>query len=431
MHEIDPDEGEIRVPVHNREETGRSIRNIAPSRSRVASSSRRPMPEERPRKQRSQKGIWIIASVALVILLGIAAVVLYPSTTVSVTAHTQTVPFDGTIFTIYPAESAAIGTVPYTVKTETFEDSAAVAASGVEHAEEKATGTITVYNEFSADPVKLIKNTRFQSEGGLVFRIPESISVPGKQGSTPGSIKVTVFADQTGEEYNIAAGTLTVPGLKSTPDMYQGVYGRSTEAFAGGFSGDRPAVSQSVLEAARAEVRGRLNEKVQGLVRTTADNEIAFPGLMRISYETLPPTTEGGGSVRIHERAVVHMPVIMADRFAHSIAQAVSASAENERVSIRFSDDTAAQTREDITADDIGESEIAFSLAGQGLLVWNVDATSLAESLAGRDESAFETVIQGFPSVETAEARITPLWRKSFPADPTKISIDVEEVGQF
>ena len=52
--------------------------------------------------------------------------------------------------------------------------------SGEPKAKLKSSGKIIVYNNFSSEPQRLIIRTRFESPEGLVYRIPESIVVPGK-----------------------------------------------------------------------------------------------------------------------------------------------------------------------------------------------------------------------------------------------------------
>ena len=415
----------------------RSIRNIQPTAERIRMTRAVPAraavtDEQVPARKRGRWGMWAAAFISLLVLGSAGALVLFPSTSVNVTPRTQIVPFDAaTSFTAYPAASAAANTISYTTVSQVFEDSAVVAAGGIEHVDEKATGTITVYNEYSDTSVRLIKNTRFQSPQGLIFRIPASVDVPGKKGSTPGTIQITVFADQTGESYNIApVEKFTLPGLKSTADMYAGVYAKSTCAFTGVFSGDRPAVAEATLDTARSEVRGRLNEKAQQLAKTSPEGSLAFPGLTNVVYEDLPPTAEPGGGVRIHERATVVMPIFPANSFGQAIAQAVSADAEGQSISIRFADTIMASASSTLAQGEMGQRPLIFGLSGQGQLIWNADKKALAEALAGREESAFQTLIEGFPAVEEARARITPFWRHTFPHDASKIKVVIEEASQ-
>ena len=408
----------------------RSIRDFRPSAARQRLQSPQRMPEARveyePRRRKSRVGMWIAALIVLVVLSAAGAFILFPSTTITIVPRTHVMPFDSSnAFTAYPAMGAATGTITFTVTTEIFEDSALVQANGLEKAEEKASGNITVYNETNR-VLRLIKNTRFQSPDGLLFRIPASVDVAAMKGTTPGSATVTVFADQTGPSYNLApVDKFTLPGLKGSQD-YAKVYAKSAAAFTGGFSGERPAVSSAILEASKAEIRNRLNEKAQELSRTVPDGSLAFPGLVALSFETLPPANEAGGGVRIRERVTVTMPVFPADLFARAVAQAVSADAEGQSVSIRFAADISAAPVGELGAADIGQKSITFTLMGRGEIIWHVDEAAVAEVLAGREEAAFETIIAGFPAIEEARARITPFWQHAVPKDAGDIKVTVE-----
>lgn len=431
-----PEDGSIEDIEEPRMAPERSIRSIEPSATRTRlqrtpsrGNARAPHRAPSRSSNKGKWGVWVAAGISLIILGGAAILIFFPSTSIIVTPHTQIVPFDATTsFTAYPESSAAPGAIAYTVMSQVFEDSTVVAASGIERVDEQATGEITIYNSYSENSVRLIKNTRFQSSNGLIFRIPASVDVPGKTTAGPGSIQVTVFADQAGEDYNLPPqDKFTVPGLRSTPEMYEGVYAKSTASFAGGFSGERPAVAPATLDAARSDVRGRLNEKTQQLVATAPQGSIAFPGLMSISFESLPPTQEPGGGVRIHEKANVVIPIFSENAFAQAIGRAVSASAEGQTLSIRFSDTISASASSTLAVGEVGQKPLEFRLTGTGQLVWQVDAQTLAQALAGKEESAFQAIISGFPGVEEARARITPFWRHTFPQDATKIDIEVEE----
>lgn len=414
----------------------KSIRDLRPSAARQRLQTPRaesrpefPQPSPMPRR-RSRMGIWIAAAIALIVLLGAGALLFFPSTTVTITPRTHIVSFDASNpLTAYPATAAATGTIPYTVLTQVFEDSAIVQASGTENAEEKASGNVTIYNETNK-VMRLIKNTRFQTKDGLVFRIPASLDVPAMQGTTPGSIAATVFADETGPKYNVGPSDFTLPGLKSSPD-FEKIYAKSTAAFSGGFVGERPAVSASVLESSKADVRGRLEEKAHELWRTVPEGSVAFPGLLAISYETLPATNEPGGGVRITERASVSVPVFASNTFAAAVAQAVSADAQGASVAVRFSDNATAQPVSPLDAASVGRESITFSIAGRGQLIWQLDIPALQEALAGREEAAFQPIVQGFPAIEEARARLTPFWKHSFPQKPTDITVTVNEPGEF
>ena len=427
-----PKEPEPPMPPGGGEAPERSIRNIQVSSSRpkprMAPGEVRepgaPVPPPRPRLGRYS--LWGGAALAI-LALGAMALVAFRPTTVTVIPRSQNVRFDETArFVAYPAALAATGTLAFTLETSVVEDSQVVPASGVEQVEEKASGAITVYNEYSAQSVRLIKNTRFETPEGLIFRAPAEIIVPGKKGATPGEITVTVFADAPGEAYNIGPVTRWgIPGLKSTPGMFSSVYARSGSAMSGGFAGERPAAEKSAVEAARAEIRARLQEKVRETARArNSETALAFSDLARVTFESLPQTAEAGGA-RIREQARVELPIFDADNFASLVAQSVSAEAEGG-VILKGAEALSA-TRETPAESVSADSPIQFTIEGTAQLVWKVDALELAGALAGRDEAAFKAIVEHIPGIKEARVRIEPFWKNSFPADPSDIKVKIEE----
>lgn len=418
----------------NEETPERSIRNINITSGRRTRIDGGPMTREggAPPPSRAPRGarymLWGGVALALLILAAILFVALRP-TTVSVVPRSHTVLFDETArFTAYPALSAATGTLSFRIETTAFEDSQVVPAEGIERIENRANGAITIYNEYSPQPVKLIKNTRFETPQGLVFRVPAEVMVPGRRGATPGEISVTVIADKAGEVYNVGPDMFKLPGLKSTPDMYAKVYARSTDAMSGGFAGDRPAASPAALQAAQADIRSRFEEKIRAFAgEKTNETTFAFADLARVTFESLPGTAEEGGKVRLNERARVELPVFSAASFAYIVGQSVSANAENGSVMLKPGEGFLALPEAVPPTGPLPSSPLSFTLRGKAQLVWKVDTQELASSLAGRDEVAFQAIVESFPGIEEARARIEPFWTRTFPTDPSAIKIKVQE----
>lgn len=406
----------------------RSIRNIhiQPSRPRRPIDIPVPSSERAPRRRR-KLWLWILAIVAILAVAVLALVALRP-TRITVTPRTHAVVFDNANqYTAYPAESATAGTLPYTVKTFELEDSETVASTGTVRSEDKASGQVTVFNTYSAAPVKLIKNTRFSTPEGHIFRAPADIIVPGKSGSTPGKITVTVIADAAGAEYNVGPfSRLTLPGLRSTPDMYTNVYAQSVSPFTGGFMGDKPGVSEADTERARAAMRNRLEEKARdGVAALQIDGDVVFADLLRITYETLPATPESDGMVRAHEKAHVSVPVFPANAFAQAVALSVSADAANSSIVMVPGAGYGASLS--VSSSTLGVDPIQFALIGKATILWQIDTAGLAAALAGRDQSAFQTIVTTFPAIQEARARIQPFWSSSFPGDADKIKVTVTD----
>lgn len=434
FQDIVPPEGEQKRPAapasqapasQPADEGEKSIRNININRSRPQQEriDARFVPK-RP-SLRPTKTLWVIAGLAVVMVGGLSLFA-FRKTTVTVVPRTHTIVFDNTVpFTAYPADTAASGTLPYSVQSFTFEDSEVVPAQGTHHVETKASGTVTVVNDYSAAPVKLLATTRFETPDGLIFRAPAQVIVPGKKGSTPGTIQVTVVADAVGESYNVGPiAKLTLPGLRGGA-MYTSVYAKSEAAFAGGFNGEQPQTAPGALEAAVAQIRARLDAKYRSALGTLASSTTALPELARVTYTDMPNTAEGDSSVRVREQVAVQVPVFATDVLANTLAQSYSADASIHDVDLVPSSDFAV-TSADTASTTLGSDPISFTLNGKAQLVWRVDSAALASALAGHDQGAFETIIGGFPFVQEAKARIEPFWASAFPKSAQNIVIVVE-----
>lgn len=407
----------------------RGIRNIAPNPSRMRSriggydtfSASKP-------KTSSNWWLWAIAGVCIVALAAFAFIAMRP-TTITIKPRSQNIVFgESAQFVAYPADNAATGTLTYTVQTADYDESQVVESQGTEHVDARASGSATIYNGYSTKPQKLIKNTRFQTPEGLIFRTPADILIPGKVDTTPGKVTVTLMADQVGPQYNIGpVSRFSLPGLQSNSPMYTNIYGQSSAAMVGGQSGDQPAVAPADQTAAISAMRSRLEKTIHDkVVASSTPGTTVFGGLLQITYQDLPATSESENSIRLHERAHVQIPVFVASSFASTVAQTVTSNIESDPVVLIGQKDYDAKLLMASTTPNLGTDSISFSVLGNALLVWQVDAKKLALALAGRDSRAFQTIITGFPGVQEANAKVEPFWKKTFPTDANSIKVVIE-----
>lgn len=429
---------EVDVPPRDQESLPeRSIRNINVSRPKSMdrilpdrSVDRREVPQiggGLPRKKGMRISIWLWAVAAILVLaLVVLAFFTFRSTAITVIPRAHTIVFDSSkTFTAYPASSAAQGQLTYTVQSFDVDESEAVTSEGLTHVERKASGSVTLYNAYSSAPVKLVKTTRFQTPDGLIFRAPADISIPGMKSGTPGTVQVTIVADQVGDKYNVAASRFTLPGLQGGA-MYEKVYALSKTPFSGGFSGDEAKISSDTKAAAITELQSRLREKIlERLTEITKGGVTTFPGFTAVSFQEMPPTlTETQGQVKVNLRAHVDVPILSTQEFNKTIGGSVTTDVENSTLTLNPKDSFEAMLV-NATSTTLGTEPLTFTLSGTAQLVWGVDANALSQALAGKDQSAFQTVVNGFPGVQEARARIEPFWRQNFPEDPKGIQINV------
>ena len=415
----------------------RGIRSIsAPSRPRpyrpsiAANSSGRDYREGPPMSggvpPRRASRLWMWAGASVVVLAVVAGLLFFfGSTTITVTPKSRTAVLNSSTLVAREGSSAPQGTLSYTMQTFDLEDSEVVATQGTTAVESKASGSITISNAYSATPLKFIKTTRFESPQGLIYRAASDIVVPAKKGNTPGTVTVTVIADQPGEKYNIGpTSKFTLPGLKSNAGMFAAVTAKSSAAMTGGASGGQAGAAPGALEAAMSSVRGRLEAKArEAAAGQVKEDTLVFPELITIGYESLPSTKEAGDSVRIHEKAHIEVPVFPKDAFAQAVAKTAFTDSDNLPVTIEPEQDFTIRA---LTQGDTAEAgQLSLVASGKALIIWKVDTAALATALAGKDSSAFQGIANGFPSVLEANARIAPFWKSTFPSNAADIKVVV------
>jgi hypothetical protein len=422
------DEDTVMIPQQPLPEQnpGRSIRNISAPTRRMRDDSSAIQRSSAPKKVRPsiRMGIWIVAGAAFLVATLLLSVAMR-DTIVTVVPRTQSITFDETArFTAVLGEESADSSLTYALQTFSIEESVPVQSSGTTRVEDKAQGEITVFNNASAAPYRLIKNTRFETSEGLVYRAESDIVIPGKTASAPGQIVARVIADQAGERHNISSGKLSLPGLSGGKD-FSNIYAEVRTHISGGFVGDRPIVSDADQAQARSLIRSALEKRIRDdIAKLSTDEVVAFPDLAQVQYTELPRTVSEG-STRMAERADVAAVLMRRSSLAREIARKIAADSESTSVEIRVIQDFAAIPRSSSSTPGIDPLEL--TLSGRIMLVWGVNSAELSEALAGRDQSAFQTIVTGFSGIESATARIQPFWSDSFPGRAKDIRIEVEE----
>lgn len=435
------------IPPHDREDEGKeehvgetpdkSIRNITlPGKNRTMPP---PQPPRTRTPSRTSKPLTygLLGLLAVIVIGGVVGITAFQSTSVTVTPKTESVTFtDKATITAYPndPENAGPGKLTYTVLSQSVEASSTVPASGTKQVDEFSSGTITVYNEYSDQPVKLIKNTRFATPEGLVFRAKDAITIPGfkKSGSSkiPGAVTAVVVADKAGEAYNVGpVSKFTLPALQETKSpMYTSVYASSKAAMTGGFSGVRPGVDEATLTAARDSLHKELETRVrEALIKASPQGTYIAPALVSITYESGPITPGDAGTARIQERAIATAPVFDAALLADALAASGGASLSGSSIKLVNPDSFTLSTADVGQVPNYGTTPLILYVAGSATFVSTIDAQGLSQTLAGKDKAQFQDIVKVYPGIVAGDASVFPFWNSHFPTDPAKIQVTVQE----
>ncbi len=367
---------------------------------------------------------FIIGGVAAIALFaGLLVANAFHKAVVEVTPLTADQKID---FNINLKKSALSNDLAFDLISVQKEGSSVVKSSGKQQVDKKATGTIVIYNNFSTTAQRLIKNTRFETPAGLIFRINESVTVPGKKGTVPGSVEVAVFADDVGEKYNVGLTDFTIPGFKTSPKQYAGFFARSKTPLAGGFSGIMKIVSDTDKANAEEAIRKQLLVDILADAQTKVpEGFILYPELYTINYTSLNQENLENDQVRIKQNGTFTGVIIKKDDLARYLANITLKDYKGESIMIKNINELSALPANNnfkLTTDSI-----TIKLSGDAHFVWAVDAVALKQALLGKKRADFFLVQKSFPTLKKGAVSMYPFWKSSFPTNPEKIKIESTE----
>jgi hypothetical protein len=341
-------------------------------------------------------------------------------------------------FVAYPDKRA--GALSYEIMTLETTGENQVKASGQIQVDEQTIGTIQIIKT-TPGAERLIKNTRFRSPAGLVFRIQESVVVPGavndSSGATvPGTIQAEVFAEEAGEEYNLAAGTeFDIPGFSEGgfTNLYNAISARNPSGFTGGFSGPQFQIDENELSTTRQALQIELRNNLLARI----DNEkpadfVAFEDAVAITYNQLPAVGYGQDLVTIKEQAILQIPLFQKIEFGSFIAKETVATYDGGEVRVDDTDLIKFSYTNPTTSVSViaNEPALEFKLTGKPLLIWEYDADKLTRDIADLPKTAINNAITAYGGIRAAKVHITPFWQRTFPANSEDIIV-IEELREL
>lgn len=408
----------------------RSIRNIAikrKSRHEVTEDYEDDeyLPEEPviPKRRRSKgpKRFWLWALLVVIVCAAFGALLstVFAGASVTVYPRTQEVTVPATL---KAQLNAPVGTLNYETLSITRSATTTVPAQGTQHVSRAASGVITIANSYSTASQRLIANTRFEASDGKIYRIRDSVVVPGMSGNNPGTVTATVYADSPGESYNKSGTTsFTIPGFKGDPRYAKFV--AVAQGITGGFVGDEPAVAANDL----ANAKQQLQKQLDADVRTAAASAIpegysAIPGTLSVEYGDLLQTAGQNKTATLSQSATARGAIVRQSGLAAAIARATVQSYSGEAVAFGQN----AMTIQ-ATSTKPGDTTLTLALNGKATLVWQFDPNALKQALLGKQKSELETIVKAFqPAVAKATVSIRPFWQSTFPREEEKIQIKID-----
>ena len=429
------------------EKDSRSIRNIQINKNKTTepeeeTSATEGESENRPlrngdfdtrtrtrRRGKSYRGWLIVLGIIILVFIFISLTPVLSKANVTVTPRYQAVEVSGQ-FTASPENSSEEADMTYqTTSLELIGDKSAP-ATGEEEVSRKAAGTIKVFNEFSEEPERLIANTRFETSEGLIYRVQNPITIPGYTRSgekiVPGTLEVTVYADEAGQRYNIQSAKFTIPGLAGDA-RFEKMYAEAVSPISGGFQGVTKVAKEEDVTLAREAIRKELGDQILDKAQQEVPEDfVLLPNTLSVRFESLPEESGEASDVLVREKAVATVALFKKSQLASFIAEETIGTYDGEDVRIDNLDSlkiSVDETAKDAIASAEGTT-FNFSISGDPLIVWVVDYDALTEDLHGVSRDEASNILSEYSSIKEAEINISPFWRRSIPDQEDKVNVE-------
>lgn len=301
-------------------------------------------------------------------------------------------------------------------------------ATGEKDVVQKARGIITVYNEYGTTPQILIATTRFESEGGLIFRTLKTITVPGTKVQNgeiiPGKIDVEVIADKAGNDYNIGAGNFKIPAFKEKGDLdrYGKFYGKSTAPIKGGIIGKAKVITEQDYIKAKEDVQKMIIDEIK------KELNIQSAGL-EFLRELQPELGEFNSSGQIDEATDEFTVEVTASLKniafkKNDLYDLISAFVKKTNDFEVFPEKLNIQT--DNVRVDVENHLIEFDLSFSGSAYSKINSELIIDDLMGKNEGQIKEYIVGRKDISSAKVVLSPFWVRKVPKYKDRVSVELQ-----
>ena len=304
-------------------------------------------------------------------------------------------------------------------------------ATGTFLKEEKAKGTIRVYNEYSSSPQALLATTRFVSADGKLFRTPTKVTIPGgtydKGKLVPGEIDVNVVADQPGPDYNIGATTFSIPGFAGS-DRYTKLYAKSFKAMEGGSREQSSRVTEEDLTKAKNSVMGKAETECENLLKEELQTGASSPEYIFLENALQTETMETFSLVKVGDeaenfnyqaKAKSKTLIFKKEDFENFAKDFIFSQLPEGREF--YEESLEIKSKPETTNLDSGKIILSLEISGKSYA--NVDISNLKQGL--REKSLLESKIflENQPHIIKAKVELWPFWVRKVPEDLNKINL--------
>ncbi|MDP2650794.1 MAG: hypothetical protein Q8P04_01735, partial [bacterium] len=387
---------------------------------------------EKPDKLESTPGRFVkaVAITAIVTAVFVALMIILPRAKINLNMEKKNLDFVGTMVTSAAVKENNFVKDKVMVRGATFSEkrniTKAYPANDKKYVERRAAGEIAIYNNFSSAPQTLVATTRFAAPDGRIYRLDNTVTVPGAESAegklTPSSIRAAVTADAPGEKYNLSPDVkLSIPGFEGSA-KYNGFYAETKDSLSGGFVGETSLPSEEDVSLAKVDAEKSLEEviKTQFLFNLPPEVKVLNNAYkFKITETKVNEAADEPGKFTVTVYGEAKLVGFREPELVDVIGKGLIGKSGNdfkvEKYELEYGDPA-------LNAD--GSLNVPVKFKSVWTRVFDID--HFKREAAGKKRADLQALVFSIAGIQSGEARLWPFWVTRVPKNTDRIIVDVK-----
>lgn len=369
--------------------------------------------------------IGIGAGVLFIIFL-IWAIWFAPAARIIITAKTEAAPVSMTLnlggATPTNVDKNTVQSVTKTIKKDVTVD---FTATGSKTVGTKATGTITLVNATSSDPIPVPAGSVF-SNGDLDFVTTSGITIPGVTVSgghiNSKSVTTNMSASDVGSDYNLPADTYSshIAGVTASGSQTSG--GESHQAIVV-TAADVQKAKQSLVDQTNSDIKKQLTAQFKNGEKIITDSFKAdFTDA--VSTPAIDAEASGGKAKLTSPGTTFSMSAIAKSELQSFLRNAINKQMDGSKNQRIYDDGYKKVILSGYQASDSGSATVNVATTGQ--FGPNIDKEDIKNQVKGKNFGDAQALISNINHVDNVDIKFSYFWVTTIPNDNNKIKVDFQ-----
>ena len=284
--------------------------------------------------------------------------------------------------------------------------------------EGKAEGTVTIYNNYSADQ-PLVATTRLLSDDGVLFRTTHGTVVPKDS-----SVEVSVQADEDGEESSIGPSTFEIVALNQAKKEF--IYAESTESMSAGVTKIATLTENDISKASNELSEDLIAKAIDQLKQESENDDIINENNAEKTIIESNVNAEVGDEVEqieVYEKLKVSFLTYNSDLLLQKTAFKMEENLDMGHSVLH--NPTLDNINYQIISLDDDNAVIKITAKGQKIIN-NKNSILRKESIINKTKNRIINHFSNFDEIEKVEVQFSPFWVQTAPLLEDQINITVK-----